>query len=104
MSRTAVVLFNLGGPDGQESVEPFLFNLFNDPAIIGLPGLLRRFVAWRIARKRTPIARHIYAELGGGSPLLANTEAQARALEARFESDAPGDVPSGTGAIGRAHV
>jgi ferrochelatase len=80
--RTAVVLFNLGGPDGPEAVEPFLFNLFNDPAIIGLPGLLRRFVAWRISARRAPIARHIYAELGGGSPLLPNTEAQARALEA----------------------
>jgi ferrochelatase len=96
MSRTAVVLFNLGGPDGQDSVEPFLFNLFNDPAIIGLPGLLRRFVAWRIARHRAPIARRIYAELGGGSPLLPNTEAQARALEARFVSDARGETPSGT--------
>ena len=39
--RIAVVLFNLGGPDGPESVKPFLFNLFNDPAIIGLPGLWR---------------------------------------------------------------
>lgn len=87
MTRTAVVLFNLGGPDGQDSVEPFLFNLFNDPSIIGLPGLLRRFVAWRIARKRAPIARHIYAEIGGGSPLRANTEAQARALEARFAEE-----------------
>lgn len=87
MTRTAVVLFNLGGPDGQDSVEPFLFNLFNDPSIIGLPGLLRRFVAWRIARKRAPIARHIYTEIGGGSPLLANTEAQARALEARFAEE-----------------
>ncbi len=83
--KTAVVLFNLGGPDGQEAVEPFLFNLFNDPAIIGLPGLLRRLVAWRISARRAPVARHIYAELGGGSPLLPNTEAQARALEARFQ-------------------
>src|SRR3546814_6362557 len=94
MSRTAVVLFNLGGPDGQESVEPFLFNLFNDPAIIGLPGLLRRLVAWRIARKRAPIARRIYAELGGGSPLLPNTEAQARALEACFAGEADRDRKS----------
>jgi len=82
MARTAVVLFNLGGPDRPESVEPFLYNLFSDPSIIGLPGLLRRFLARRISRKRAPIARHIYAEIGGASPLLPNTEAQARALEA----------------------
>lgn len=86
--RIAVVLFNLGGPDRPEAVEPFLYNLFNDPSIIGLPGLLRRLVARRISRRRAPIARQIYAELGGGSPLLANTEAQARALEARFAGGA----------------
>jgi len=77
----AVVLFNLGGPDGPAAVEPFLRNLFSDPAIIGLPGPLRRFVAGRIARRRAPIAREIYEQLGGGSPLLANTRAQAAALE-----------------------
>ena len=79
--RIAVVLFNLGGPDKLASVEPFLFNLFNDPAIIALPGLLRSPLAWFIARRRGPVARAIYAKIGGGSPLLANTEAQARALE-----------------------
>jgi ferrochelatase len=82
MTRVAVVLMNLGGPDSLAAVQPFLFNLFSDPAIIGLPGVLRlplaRFVAWR----RAPVARDIYAHLGGRSPLLANTEAQARALEA----------------------
>ena len=81
MTRTAIVLFNLGGPDGPDAVEPFLYNLFSDPAIIGLPGPLRRFLACRIARRRAPIARHIYAQIGGGSPLLRNTEAQARALD-----------------------
>lgn len=84
MPKIAVVLFNLGGPDRPDSVEPFLYNLFSDPSIIGLPGLLRRFVAWRISRRRAPVARKIYAEIGGGSPILANTEAQARALEACF--------------------
>ncbi|MBV8133358.1 MAG: ferrochelatase [Alphaproteobacteria bacterium] len=82
MTRVAVVLMNLGGPDSLAAVKPFLVNLFSDPAIIGLPGFLRlplaRFVAWR----RAPVAHDIYVRLGGRSPLLANTEAQARALEA----------------------
>ncbi len=82
MSRVAVVLFNLGGPDRPEAVEPFLFNLFNDRAIIALPQPLRWLVARLIARRRAPVARAIYQRLGGGSPLLPNTEAQARALEA----------------------
>ncbi len=81
-SRTAVVLFNLGGPDSLEAVAPFLVNLFSDPAIIGLPQPLRSLVARVIAWRRAPVARAIYQHLGGGSPLLANTEAQARALEA----------------------
>lgn len=80
--RTAIVLFSLGGPDGPAAVEPFLLNLFSDPAILRVPGLLRPLLARFIARRRAPIATRVYAKLGGGSPLLANTEAQARALEA----------------------
>ena len=78
--RLAVVLFNLGGPDRPEAVQPFLFNLFNDPAIIGAPGPVRWALANFISRRRAPIAREIYEHLGGGSPLLENTRAQADAL------------------------
>ncbi len=85
MTKTAVVLFNLGGPDGPEAVRPFLFNLFNDPAIIGAPGPIRWLLARLISSRRAPVAREIYAHLGGASPLLANTEAQAAALEAALE-------------------
>ncbi|MDJ0943381.1 MAG: ferrochelatase [Kiloniellales bacterium] len=91
MAKTAVVLFNLGGPDGPEAVRPFLFNLFNDPAIIGLPQPLRWLLAQLISRRRAPIAREIYQHLGGGSPLLPNTEAQATALEEALGADAGGD-------------
>ena len=70
MSKTAVVLFNLGGPDGPAAVQPFLFNLFNDPAIIGAPTPVRWLLAKFISARRAPIAREIYEHLGGGSPLL----------------------------------
>ncbi|MGE5475292.1 MAG: ferrochelatase [Bacteroidales bacterium] len=82
MTKTAVILFNLGGPDSLDAVEPFLFNLFNDPAIIGAPGLIRRLLARFISKKRGPVAREIYAQLGGKSPLVAETAKQAQALEA----------------------
>ena len=59
----AVVLFNLGGPDKLENVEPFLFNLFNDPAIINLPSFLRYPLAKLISKKRTPVAKNIYKEI-----------------------------------------
>lgn len=79
--RIAVVLFNLGGPDSPAAVQPFLFNLFNDKAIIGLPGLLRRLVAELISQRRAPVGRHIYEQIGGASPLLPLTLEQAQALE-----------------------
>ena len=81
MTRTAVVLFNLGGPDSPESIKPFLFNLFNDSAIISLPQPLRWCVAQLISRRRAPIAAQIYEHLGGKSPLLELTQAQATALQ-----------------------
>lgn len=80
--RIAVVLFNLGGPDSPAAVRPFLFNLFNDPAIIGAPGPVRWLLAQYISRRRAPVARKNYELLGGGSPLVPNTARQARALEA----------------------
>ena len=88
MSRTAIVLFNLGGPDSLEAVRPFLTNLFNDPAIIRVPALLRSMLAAFIARRRAPVARGIYAKMGNRSPILPNTEAQARALERVLGADA----------------
>ena len=82
--KIAIILFNLGGPDSLDAVQPFLRNLFSDPAIITLPSWLRLPLANFIARRRTPKARGIYEKIGGGSPILGQTEAQARALEAEL--------------------
>jgi ferrochelatase len=79
--RTAVILFNLGGPDAPAAVQPFLQNLFSDPAIISLPALVRLPLARFISKRRTPKAQGIYAEMGGKSPILEQTIAQAQALE-----------------------
>jgi protoporphyrin/coproporphyrin ferrochelatase len=75
---------NLGGPDSDAAVEPFLFNLFYDPAIIRLPNPLRWLIARTIARRRGPLARQIFAKIGSASPLLPNTQAQAAALARRL--------------------
>ena len=80
VTRRAVVLMNLGGPDSPEAVRPFLYNLFSDKAIIRLPAPLRLPLAALIASRRAAPRGEIYAQLGGASPLLANTQAQARAL------------------------
>src|SRR5262245_57451117 len=80
-ARTAIVLFNLGGPDSPAAVRPFLYNLFSDPAIIRAPALLRSMIAAWIARRRAPVAQNIYGLMGGRSPILPNTELQAEALK-----------------------
>ncbi len=79
--KRAVILFNLGGPDKQESVEPFLFNLFNDPAIINIPSIFRYPLAKFISKKRAPVAKNIYKEIGNKSPILELTQDQANSLE-----------------------
>ena len=85
--KKAVILFNLGGPDKLENVEPFLFNLFNDPAILNLPTFIRFPLAKLIASRRAPTAKKIYQELGGSSPILKLTEEQSKALEVRLNEN-----------------
>ena len=87
--RVAVVLFNLGGPDGPAAVKPFLFNLFNDPAIIGLPWPARPLLARLISSRREKLAQANYALMGGGSPLLPETKKQAEALERLLRARSP---------------
>ena len=82
--KKAVILFNLGGPDKLENVEPFLFNLFNDPAILNLPFFIRYPLAKLISNRRAPTAKKIYEELGGSSPILKLTMEQSDALESKL--------------------
>ena len=90
MRRVAVVLFNLGGPDNQAAVRPFLENLFRDPAILRVPGFIRPWLGRFIAGRRTPAAQANYAMIGGGSPLLELTRAQAAALEVQLNAAGDG--------------
>tara|TARA_B110000259_G_C13994459_1_gene393853 strand:+ start:79 stop:1122 length:1044 start_codon:yes stop_codon:yes gene_type:complete len=85
--KKAIILFNLGGPDSLDAVEPFLFNLFNDPAIISLPTFLRYPLAKFISKRRAPVAKAIYAEMGGKSPILEETQAQAEAIEKSLKNE-----------------
>jgi len=82
--KIGVVLFQLGGPDSADAVEPFLYNLFCDPDIIDFFGawFARRPLARYIARNRAGVVREHYDAIGGHSPIRLLTERQARALEA----------------------
>ena len=90
--KKAVILFNLGGPDSQESVEPFLFNLFYDPEILSLPKILRYPIAKIISKKRKPTAQKIYSEIGGSSPILKLTNDQSKALENKLNENINKDI------------
>jgi protoporphyrin/coproporphyrin ferrochelatase len=81
-----IILLNLGGPSTLRDVRAFLKNLFSDPLIIDLPGgrLLRPIVARMISALRSRKVRGYYALIGGGSPLLRLTTAQADALAAEL--------------------
>jgi ferrochelatase len=85
--RTGVVLFQLGGPDTLEAIEPFLFNLFCDPDIIDFPfaRIGRKPLAKLISSTRARKVQHHYATIGGGSPIRRFTEQQARALQFKLQ-------------------
>jgi protoporphyrin/coproporphyrin ferrochelatase len=87
--KIGVVLFQLGGPDRLEAVEPFLYNLFCDPEIINFmgAGIARKPLAKLIASRRAQVVREHYAAIGGGSPIVELTNRQASALAAALQPD-----------------
>src|SRR5690554_2200614 len=94
--KTAIVLFNLGGPDSRETIKPFLFNFFMDKNIIRLPVLFRFALAKLISIRRSKNeAGDSYGLLGNKSPLLENSRAQCAALEAALNSGEAADSDSG---------
>ncbi len=88
VKRLGVVLFQLGGPDTLDAIEPFLYNLFCDPDIIDFPfaRLGRRPLAKLISVARARRVQHHYSVIGGGSPIRRHTERQAQALESSLRA------------------
>ncbi len=84
--KRAILFLNLGGPENQDEVKPFLYRLFVDPEIIRIPFTpLRMFVAWLISTLRAEKSKALYREIGGGSPIRRYTDEQAREVEKRLE-------------------
>ena len=77
-----LVVMNLGGPSSLDDVEPFLERLFGDPDVIqlGWLGFLQPLLARTIAKRRGPLSRAAYAQIGGRSPIREETTAQAKAV------------------------
>ncbi|MDG1436672.1 MAG: ferrochelatase [Rickettsiaceae bacterium] len=89
--KIAIVLFNLGGPDKLEAVKPFLFNLFFDKYIIKLPSFFRYFIAWIISFRRESLAKEIYKQIGGRSPIVPETQKQIDALKKTLKTHIKSD-------------
>ena len=84
--RVGVVLFQLGGPDTLEAIEPFLFNLFCDPDIVDFPfaRIGRKPLAKLISTTRARRVQDDFSVIGGGSPIRRITEQQAKALQLKL--------------------
>ena len=79
--KLGVLLVQLGGPESREELKPFLYELFVDPEILGIPFTpVRKLVAWIIATVRVPKSAEIYERIGW-SPIRRWSETQARLLE-----------------------
>jgi ferrochelatase len=86
---SAVVLFNLGGPDSLEAIEPFLYNLFCDPDIFNLP-FGQKLFAKLISSRRAPKIAEEYKLIGGKSPINEWTEKQRSMLEVSLRRNVNG--------------
>ncbi len=96
--KRGVILLNLGGPDSPEAIRPFLYNLFSDREIIRLgPSFLQGPIAWLISSLRSGKARKMYGLIGGKSPILDITTAQALALEEALAFDKDNAEKESTG-------
>ncbi len=86
MKKSAVIMFNLGGPDSLDAVESFLFNLFSDHDIFKIP-FGQKFFAKIIARRRAPNVRKKYEKIGGKSPINLWTECQREMLQRELNNE-----------------
>lgn len=85
--RQAVILINLGGPATLDDVEPFLANLFADVISFPWGKFGARTLGKFVARRRKKFSQSLYREIGGGSPILSETRAQAKALQLALGDD-----------------
>ena len=102
MSKTGIILAQLGGPRDQREVEPFVRAIFADPDLVPIPGgpVVSKVFGWAVAKARGPFVRKNYRLIGGGSPILEITLAQGRMLEETLLDE--GYVPTGVSDGGEA--
>jgi len=91
--KTGILLVQLGGPTKREELKGFLYRLFADPEVLGIPfAPLRKAVAWAIASTRASESAKVYEKIGW-SPIRCWTEKSAMLLEAALAPSWPGERP-----------
>lgn len=93
MKKTAVLLIQLGTPDSPKTsdVRKYLSEFLNDPRVIDLPWLARKFLVNAIivpfrAPKSAKIYKALWAYGKGESPLLTHTKNVQKKLQSRLSS------------------
>jgi ferrochelatase len=83
-----VLLLNMGGPDRQEAIRPFLYNIFTDRQIIELPGgaVGQSLIGRLIVHSRLRTVKKNYRLIGGGSPIVHWTTIQMEGLQQRLSA------------------
>lgn len=82
-NRRGAVLMDLGGPRDRAELRVFLERLLGDPAVLPLPGPVRRSLAKLIAWRRAPRSWRRYEAIGG-TPIHTETEALVAAVQERL--------------------
>jgi ferrochelatase len=84
--KLGILLLNFGGPWTLSDVRPFLYRLFVNPRVlVGVPSPMRQLLAFTIAQIKGPSSVKSYRSIGGGSPQLRWTAAQAEGLRSLLD-------------------
>ncbi len=89
-----ILLLNMGGPENQGAIRPFLYNVFADRQIIQLPGgAIGQYLLSRIiVNARLRDVKENYRKIGGGSPIVHWTTLQMEGMQRRL-NERSGDPP-----------
>lgn len=86
--RWGLLFLNIGSPNSLDDIPAFMYNIFSDREIIKFPGgrFLHNLLSRMIVKLRTRKIQESYRLIGGKSPLLEITRAQAEGVKEKFRS------------------
>ncbi len=85
--KTLILFLNMGGPETLEDIPKFLQNIFEDKDMIQLPfpmNLFQKQFGKMVSIFRSKGTRHMYGQIGNGSPILLITESLANKVKSNL--------------------